>query len=119
MRWTDIVERRSADVIILELRGVMTLSVSPGGLARAIDRLVERGDRKILLNLRHTHYIDSEGLADILDAFKIARHAGGTLKLCEVAERIRALLTLTNLATVLEAFDSEQEALNSFGSARP
>jgi anti-sigma B factor antagonist len=119
MRWTDIVERRSGDVVILELRGVMTLSVSPGGLATVINRLVERGDRKILLNLRHAHYIDSEGLADIIDAFKIARHAGGALKLSEVAERIRELLTVTNLATVLESFDSEQEAVNSFGSANP
>ena len=30
VRWTDIVERRSGDVVILELRGVMTLSASPG-----------------------------------------------------------------------------------------
>ena len=35
-----------------------------------------------------------------------------------VAERIRKLLTVTNLATVLESFDSEQEAVNSFGSGR-
>ena len=118
MRWTDLVERRNGDVVILELHSVMTLSVSPGGLTTVVSRLVEQGDRKILLNLRHAHYIDSEGLADIIDAFRTARDTGGALKLCEVAERIRQLLTLTNLATVLEAFDSEQEALNSFGSAR-
>jgi anti-sigma B factor antagonist len=111
------VERRSGDVVILELRGVMTLSVPPGGLATVINRLVERGDRKILLNLRHAQYIDSEGLADIIDAFKIARLAGGALKLCEVVERIRGLLTVTNLATFIQAFESEEGALNSFRSA--
>src|SRR5262245_52612371 len=116
MRWTDIVERRSGGVVILELHGVMTLSVSPGGLSNAINRLVERGDRSILLNLRQAPYIDSEGLADIINGLKITREAGGDLRLYQVAERIRELLTLTKLATVIQTFDSEEDALNSFRS---
>ena len=121
MLWTDIVERRNGDVVVLELRGYVTLghklAASLGGLVAVIDQLVQRGDRNILLNLLHAPHIDSEGLGDIIDGFKIARQAGGDLKLCQVSEPIRHLLTVTKLATVFQAFDSEEEALISFRSA--
>ena len=64
-------------------------------------------------------YIDSQGLADLIDGFRIARDAGGALKLCQVAKGIQELLMVTKLATVIQAFDSEEEALNSFRSAGP
>ena len=118
MRWIDIVERRSGDVVILDLRGVMALSVPPGGLAVVINRLVEQGDRSILLNLRQASYVDSEALADIIDGLKIARTAGGDLRLCQVAEHVRELLTLTKLTSVIRVFASEEEAVNSFRSGR-
>ena len=119
MRWTDIVERRSGDVVILDVRGTMTLSVPPGGLASLLNRLVQQGDCDIIVNLRQVAYIDSQGLADLIDGFKIARGAGGALKLCQVAKGIQELLTVTKLATFIQAFDSEEEALNSFRSAGP
>ena len=112
MQWTKIVQRRSGDVVILQVRGTMTLSASPADLVTLINRLVKQGDRKILLNLRQVPFIDSQGLADIVDGFRIARSAGGALQLCQVAERIRDLLKVTKLATVIQAFDSEEEALN-------
>jgi anti-sigma B factor antagonist len=116
MLWTQIVQSRSGDVVILEVRGFLTLSGSPADLVTLINRLAGQGDRKILLNLFQTPYIDSEGLADIIKGLRIARNAGGDLRLCEVAERIRELLNVTELASVIQAFDSEEEALNSFRS---
>ena len=79
MRWTDIVERRSGDVVMLDVRGTMTLSVPPGGVASLLNRLVQQGDCNILVNLRQVPYIDSQGLADLIDGFKTARGAGGAL----------------------------------------
>ncbi len=92
----------------------MTLCDSPGRLFVAINRLVQQGDSNILLNLFQVPYIDSQGLADVVQGFTVTKRAGGALKLCRIAERIRELLVLTELSTVIEIFDSEQAALNSF-----
>ncbi len=116
MQWTHITERRYGDLVVLDLRGNMALSDSPGLLVTAINQLVQRGERNILLNLIEVPYLDSQGLADIVQGFKIAQRAGGALKLCHIADRIRELLITTKLTTFIEAFDSEQEAANSFRS---
>ena len=114
MQWSKIAERHSADVVILDLRGNMTLCESPGRLFTAIEQLVQKGHRKILLNLSDVPYIDSQALGDIVTGATVTRDASGVLKLGGISERIRRLLTVTRLATVIEAFDSEQDALNSF-----
>ena len=120
MLWTDIVERRSGGVVLLEPHGDSThgqrVPASPGGLVALIEQLVQRGERNILLNLHHAPYIDSQGLGDFIDGCKIARQAGGDLKLCQVSGPIRKLLAVTKLETVFQVFDSEEEALNSFRS---
>jgi anti-sigma B factor antagonist len=118
MHWTDITERRYGDVVVLDLRGNMALSDSPGRLVTAINQLVQRGERNILLNLVEVPYLDSQGLADIVQGFKIAQRGGGTLKLIHIADRIRELLVTTKLTTFIQAFDSEQEAVDSFRSPR-
>jgi anti-anti-sigma factor len=117
MQWTEVVERRSGDVVILDVQGDVTSGESPGRLFTAINRLVRQGDHKILLNLLHLPYIDSQGLADIIDGFNTTQRAGGALKLCHIAKGMRELLTVTKLATFIKAFDTEEEALNSFRSA--
>ena len=114
MHWSKIAERHSADVVILDLRGNVTFCESPGRLFVAIDQLVQHGHRKILLNLSDVPYIDSQALGDIVRGSTATRDASGVLKLCCISERIRRLLMVTRLATVIEAFDTEQEALNSF-----
>jgi hypothetical protein len=40
----------------------------------------------------------------------------GVMKLAEVPLTLRGLFMVTNLAQVLEIFDKEQQAINSFGA---
>ena len=47
--------------------------------------------------------------------FLSLRRLGGDLKLMHVGERGRHLLSVTKLSRVIETFESEQEALRSFG----
>ena len=118
MNWTQIAERVVDDVVILDLRGQMTLSEAQGRLLSKIRELRNDGRTKILLNLGDLPYVDSQGLGEIVSGCTTARRAGGILKLYGVPARILDLLTATRLTGFLETFDSEQDALRSF-SARP
>ena len=111
------VERFVDDVVIVDVRGgPITFSENPAELVNAIRQLVQRGSRKILLNLRDVHYIDSDRLSEIVEGFKSTRNAGGILKLCEVVPGFRRLLVVTNLDRVIEVFESEGDALRSFAA---
>jgi anti-anti-sigma factor len=77
---------------------------------------VQRGSRKILLNLRDVHYIDSDGLSEIVEGFRTTKDEGGMLKLCEVVPGFRRLLAVTKLDRVIEVFESEDAAVRSFAA---
>jgi anti-sigma B factor antagonist len=114
MYWTQIDERVAGDVAILDLRGRMTVSEESKPAADTVRRLLLEGQTKILLNLAHVPFIDSLGIGDIVRAFTATRRAGGMLKLCNVDGRIRSVLVAAHLSGVIDSFESEQLALDSF-----
>jgi anti-sigma B factor antagonist len=115
--WQGIVERFVDDVVLLDVRGgPISLVEDSDQLLNAVRQLVNLGRLRILLNLRDVHYIDSDGLREIVEAFKSTTDGGGILKLCEVVPGIRRLLAVTNLDRVIEVFESEDAALRSFAA---
>ena len=114
MYWTQIDERVVGDVVILDLRGRMTVSEESKAAADTVRRLLAEGHRKILLNLAHLPFVDSLGVGDIARAFAVTERAGGILKICGVSGQIRRVLDSTRLSDVIDSFDSEQSGLDSF-----
>ena len=115
--WQGIVERFVDDVVVLDVRGgPISFAEDSDQLLNAVRQLVNRGWLKILLNLRDAHYIDSDGLSEIVQGFKNTADAGGILKLCGVVPGIRRLLVVTSLDRVIEVFESEDAALRSFAA---
>jgi anti-anti-sigma factor len=110
MHWTEIAERLSGDVTILDVRGHMTLSDAESALFRHVARLAEDGQRRVVLNLRHVAYIDSVGIGEIVRSFLHLAQRGGMLTLCAVSPRTREVLEATHLDTVVRMFDSEEDA---------
>ncbi|HXF05597.1 MAG TPA: STAS domain-containing protein [Blastocatellia bacterium] len=111
-----IKERRVNDVVILDIEGKILLGEGDVQLREAIQRLLQSGAKKILLNLADVPYIDSAGLGEIVRCYTTTRREGGELKLLNLTSRIRDLLTITKLITVFESFDTEEAALKSFAS---
>ena len=111
MHWTEITQRTAGSIVVLELRGVLTLAEGDRRLLPAIAGLLERGRRAFLLNLQHLSYIDSPGIGEIVGAYTRVTREGGTLKLCHASARVIEVLRATNLDAVLELFDDEPAAL--------
>ena len=114
MYWTQIDERVVGDVVILDLRGRLTVAEESEPAADTVRRLLSEGRTKILLNLAHVPFIDSLGIGDIVRSFTAAKRAGGTLRLCAVNDRVRGVLQATQLISVIDSFESEQSGLESF-----
>jgi len=105
--------RRLDDVVILDLSGRITMGEGTLILRDQIQKLLNSGDRKFLLNLSDVNYIDSSGLGELVTSFTTVRNQGGHLKLLNLTKRVQDLLQITKLLTVFEAFDSEAEALKT------
>lgn len=115
----QIEERSIGDVMVLDLKGRITLGEGDELLKDKVNSLLNQGQKKILLNLADVPYIDSAGLGEVVRTYTTVSRQGGSLKLLNLTKRITDLLSITKLLTVFETFDSESEAVKSYtASAR-
>ena len=114
----EIQERSSGEVMILDLKGKMTLGDGDTLLKDKINSLLLQGHRKLVLNLAGVPYMDSAGLGEVVRSFTTVSRQGGSLKLLNLTKRIQDLLLITKLLTVFETFESESDAVRSFNSAK-
>ena len=111
----NINERQAGDVTVLDLSGKITIGEGSVALRAAIRRLLEEGKKRILLNLAGVSYVDSSGIGELVSSYTaIGKEDGGQLKLLNLTQKIRDLLTITKLLTVFDVYDNEAEALNSY-----
>ena len=113
----QIEERIVGDVMILDLKGKITLGEGDELLKDKVNSLVNQGQKKMLLNLADVPYIDSAGLGEIVRTYTTVSRQGGSLKLLNLTKRITDLLSITKLLTVFETFDSENDAVRSFSAS--
>jgi anti-sigma B factor antagonist len=110
----NVSEYRNGNVVVLNLQGDIRLGESNIELHNILRALVEKGERRILLNLADVSYIDSSGLGELVAGFSTLQKNGGELKILKLAGRVRELMVLTKLLTVFDVFENEQEAVDSF-----
>jgi anti-sigma B factor antagonist len=106
-------ERRIGDVIVLDLKGRVRITGATA-LHRSIRCLVEEGKTQILLNLSQVTHIDSGGLGELVASRVTVNNKGGELKLSHPTERMREVMTMTNLLPLFEIYNNEHDAVASF-----
>ncbi|MCC6744554.1 MAG: STAS domain-containing protein, partial [Acidobacteria bacterium] len=55
------------------------------------------------------------GIGELVSCYTTTKNQGGQLKLLNLTKKIQDLLSITKLLTVFETFESESEALASYG----
>jgi anti-sigma B factor antagonist len=102
-------------VTIVDMSGRITLGEGGVVLRDTIRDLLDRGYKRILLNLGDVNYIDSSGVAELVSAFTSTRKQGGDIKLLNLTKRVHDLLQITKLVTVFDIRDDEATAIDAFG----
>jgi anti-sigma B factor antagonist len=109
-----ITERSTKDVKIVNLEGNVIMGGGSAALRDEINRLLDTGEKRILVNFENVKYIDSSGIGELVSASVSASRAGAQLKLCCLSERVSEALSLSSVRSIFEVFSSEQEALVEF-----
>jgi anti-sigma B factor antagonist len=108
--------RKVREVVIIDVEGKILLGEGDVEIKQAVDALIDKGTKNILLNLEKVPYIDSAGLGEVIRCFTALRRIGGSLKLLSPNSRIIDLLDITNLLNVFDWYDDESSAVKSFAS---
>jgi anti-anti-sigma factor len=91
---------RMADVAVVHCQGELVSSVTDV-LYRAVKELIPEVKR-IVLDLRELSYLDSSGIGMIVRLFVSAKAAKCSLELANISGRVRQILGITDLLSVLQ-----------------
>jgi len=111
-----IQERTVGSATVLDCDGKLVLGDGDALLKDKIHSLVFQQRKQIVMNLGGVSYVDSSGLGALVAASVTVKNAGGQIKLVNLTKRLHDLLSIAKLLTVFDAYDSEEEALRSFGT---
>ena len=109
----QIKQRNVGEVVVLELSGEIDINTSPE-VRKAFDQLIKDQKKKILLNFAEVAYIDSSGLATLVEMLQRLKRIGGFLRLCNLSEKVKGLFEITKLEKLFSIFSSEEEAIRDF-----
>jgi anti-sigma B factor antagonist len=109
-----IEKRKKGDVLILDLKGKILIGDGIDELRDAINGANKENESKILLNFRDVPYLDSTGLGEVVRSYTSITKEGGTVKIVNLTNKVKDLLSVTKLLTVFETFENEDKAIASF-----
>ena len=74
-----LVTRQVGDVTVIDAVGRITLGEGSSTFREIVKDLVNKGNKKMLLNLAEVSYIDSSGIGELVSGFTSVSNAGGVL----------------------------------------
>lgn len=116
LRMTMNITNKEIDgVSIVLLDGRIVLGEESNALRERVKALIAGGKKKIVLNMTDVKYIDSAGLGILVAAHVSAKTQGAALHLSNLGHKFQDVLQLTRLLTVFSVYDSQADAIRSFG----
>ncbi len=106
--------RKVGEVVIVDLKGKLTLGLGDQILRDTIDELLAEDWKKLLLNLSEVSFMDSAGVGELVAGLRTARRFGARLKIVNINERVQSTLYIARLLPVFEIHDDEAKALAAF-----
>ncbi len=101
------------NVWVCRMNGEIDINTAPQ-IKKVFDKMLSEKREKILINFEKVSYIDSSGLATLVEMLKNIRSYGGKLKLSSLSSKIRSLFEITKLEKLFDISNDEEEALRSF-----
>ncbi|HVB08574.1 MAG TPA: STAS domain-containing protein [Candidatus Acidoferrales bacterium] len=113
----NIATRHNGIATIVDLTGDITLYNSPDIRKALMELLKVKKAPRVIVNLTSVKYIDSAGVACLVEALKVSRESKLGFALFGLSRVAREVLELTRLIRVFEVYDTEEEAIRGVQAA--
>lgn len=101
--------RQESGNTIVDVAGDIDMGTSPGLRKLLLESL--KSTSRLILNFRDVRYIDSSGIASLVEVLMKARSSQKQLVLFGLNRAVQEVLQLTRLTTIFDIRDTEEEAL--------
>ena len=109
----QISARHLENTTILDVIGDIDLANSPAMRKALLLELREKRIPRVILNLEGVKYIDSSGIASLVEGLKASRDLQSRLILFGLSKSAREVLQLSRLLKLFEIYENEEQALSN------
>ncbi len=78
-----------------------------------LGEIKEKRTPRVFLNLKNVRFIDSSGIASLVEGLKASRDLGSRLILYGLNKTVREVMQLSRLQKIFEIYEDEEQALAS------
>ena len=107
----QIAPRHFDKTTIFDISGDIDLATSPQLRKAVLHELKEVRTPRVVLNLKAVRYIDSSGVASLVEGLKASRDVGSRFVLFGLNTTVREVLQLSKLVRIFEIYEDEEQAL--------
>lgn len=103
------------DVIEVKFDNIQKLNVLVSESIKAeLQKLFERPNAKVLINMEGIHFLDSSGFAVFLSVLKVANKSNGQIVFCNVSDSALDLFKVLQLHTIFKIINHQDDVVKSF-----
>jgi len=98
-------------ITIFDISGDIDLATSPQLRKALLREFRELKVPRVVLNLGAVRYMDSSGVASLVEGLKASRDVGSRFILFGLNRTIREVLQLSKLVRIFEIYDNEEQSV--------
>jgi len=106
--------RQLETAAVVDVAGEVDMATSPE-LRSALKRLTRSSPARIVVNLTDVDFMDSSGIATLVQAMKESKPHGGQVVLAAPSQNLLRVLQLSNLTTLFRIYATVDDAIEVAG----
>ena len=108
----EIQTRVDDDTAIVHPVGEIDLSRAPS-LRHQISEVQNERPARLVIDLEEVPYMDSSGVATLVEVMQVARRQGGKLVLCRLQDKVQSIFEIARLDMVFTIVDDVDTAMKT------
>ncbi|MGE8720820.1 MULTISPECIES: STAS domain-containing protein [Leptospira] len=109
----EYTESKFDGIVVLKLFGNLDM-LNAGILKERIKESASQEEHRFIFDLEGVSFIDSSGFGLIMSLNDKLSELGGGLRIVNVSKTIRQIFRISKISSVIQIFESTEEAINSF-----
>ena len=99
---------------VIDIKGSLVGDKDTDTFRDSVNDFIEQGNKCLVVNLGKVNYMNSSGLGALISAHTTYSKSGGTVRLAGLSNNVQNLLVITKLIDIFDAYDTVDEAIDSF-----
>ncbi len=108
----DVTERKAEGITVLEINGSFELMEAEIVKQYINEHIEVNNENKLIFDFKNTHYVDSSAVGVVVRTSRQILGKDGNVAVIHLRDNIKQILQTMNLLSIINVFDTEQEAVD-------